>query len=111
MDATPSSSPRPSPTAARRRADAAASALYRRHSSEMIVHGLAIAAVGPLNSCAHIMSRSEEHTSELQSLMRSSYAVLCWKKKKYSNDMTMNNNLDHEFTKQHTLEAQPDTTT
>src|SRR3546814_2728872 len=24
--------------------------------------------------------RSEEHTSELQSLMRSSYAVLCWKK-------------------------------
>src|SRR3546814_9233929 len=26
--------------------------------------------------------RSEEHTSELQSLMRSSYAVFCWKKKK-----------------------------
>src|SRR3546814_6194801 len=26
--------------------------------------------------------RSEEHTSELQSLMRSSYAVLCLKKKK-----------------------------
>src|SRR3546814_17511849 len=25
--------------------------------------------------------RSEEHTSELQSLMRISYAVLCWKKK------------------------------
>src|SRR3546814_8853322 len=24
--------------------------------------------------------RSEEHTSELQSLMRSSYAVFCWKK-------------------------------
>src|SRR3546814_10082171 len=29
---------------------------------------------------AHI--RSEEHTSELQSLMRSSYAVFCLKKKK-----------------------------
>src|SRR3546814_5296604 len=28
-------------------------------------------------------SRSEEHTSELQSLMRTSYAVLCLKKKKY----------------------------
>src|SRR3546814_3619614 len=28
-------------------------------------------------------SRSEEHTSELQSLMRISYAVLCLKKKKY----------------------------
>src|SRR3546814_10010565 len=25
-------------------------------------------------------ARSEEHTSELQSLMRSSYAVLCWTK-------------------------------
>src|SRR3546814_10468833 len=28
------------------------------------------------------VERSEEHTSELQSLMRSSYAVLCLKKKK-----------------------------
>src|SRR3546814_6731649 len=28
--------------------------------------------------------RSEEHTSELQSLMRSSYAVFCLKKKKYT---------------------------
>src|SRR3546814_10690546 len=27
------------------------------------------------------MRRSEEHTSELQSLMRNSYAVFCWKKK------------------------------
>src|SRR3546814_10496272 len=26
--------------------------------------------------------RSEEHTSELQSLMRTSYAVFCWQKKK-----------------------------
>src|SRR3546814_5786008 len=31
--------------------------------------------------------RSEEHTSELQSLMRTSYAVFCLKKKK-SNDNT-----------------------
>src|SRR3546814_3156017 len=29
--------------------------------------------------------RSEEHTSELQSLMRSSYAVFCLKKKKTNN--------------------------
>src|SRR3546814_10909728 len=29
-----------------------------------------------------MMNRSEEHTSELQSLMRISYAVLCLKKKK-----------------------------
>src|SRR3546814_4577442 len=27
------------------------------------------------------IDRSEEHTSELQSLMRISYAVFCWKKK------------------------------
>src|SRR3546814_1072483 len=32
--------------------------------------------------------RSEEHTSELQSLMRISYAVFCLKKKKQYNDMT-----------------------
>src|SRR3546814_3733238 len=30
-----------------------------------------------------IEDRSEEHTSELQSLMRSSYAVFCLKKKKH----------------------------
>src|SRR3546814_9634453 len=30
--------------------------------------------------------RSEEHTSELQSLMRISYAVFCLKKKKQSNN-------------------------
>src|SRR3546814_9271592 len=32
--------------------------------------------------------RSEEHTSELQSLMRISYAVFCLKKKKYINTHT-----------------------
>src|SRR3546814_2365697 len=31
------------------------------------------------------ITRSEEHTSELQSLMRTSYAVFCLKKKKYKN--------------------------
>src|SRR3546814_9299063 len=31
---------------------------------------------------AILLSRSEEHTSELQSLMRISYAVFCLKKKK-----------------------------
>src|SRR3546814_9301687 len=32
--------------------------------------------------CSRLNSRSEEHTSELQSLMRISYAVFCLKKKK-----------------------------
>src|SRR3546814_10234396 len=31
---------------------------------------------------AKVINRSEEHTSELQSLMRTSYAVFCLKKKK-----------------------------
>src|SRR3546814_6397455 len=36
----------------------------------------------PANALALVMDgRSEEHTSELQSLMRHSYAVLCLKKK------------------------------
>src|SRR3546814_4652669 len=33
------------------------------------------------------LPRSEEHTSELQSLMRNSYAVFCLKKKKYKNSI------------------------
>src|SRR3546814_1289301 len=33
-------------------------------------------------------NRSEEHTSELQSLMRISYAVFCLKKKKYQQQDT-----------------------
>src|SRR3546814_4156286 len=37
---------------------------------------------GPALAIAAIGSRSEEHTSELQSLMRISYAVFCLKKKK-----------------------------
>src|SRR3546814_2334025 len=35
------------------------------------------------------VDRSEEHTSELQSLMRISYAVFCLKKKKISNKNKM----------------------
>src|SRR3546814_6480353 len=35
--------------------------------------------------------RSEEHTSELQSLMRISYAVFCLKKKTYKSKHTKNN--------------------
>src|SRR3546814_2040522 len=36
----------------------------------------------PLLEIAAVTGRSEEHTSELQSLMRISYAVFCLKKKK-----------------------------
>src|SRR3546814_1651140 len=45
-----------------------------------------------LSACRHAgrSMRSEEHTSELQSLMRISYAVFCLKKKK-TNTNTHNN--------------------
>src|SRR3546814_939123 len=36
----------------------------------------------------HRQARSEEHTSELQSLMRISYAVFCLKKKKHTTKNT-----------------------
>src|SRR3546814_1653570 len=39
------------------------------------------AARSDLSGAARAQSRSEEHTSELQSLMRISYAVFCLKKK------------------------------
>src|SRR3546814_10676923 len=44
-------------------------------------------------ACDHLarvaeIDRSEEHTSELQSLMRISYAVFCLKKKKTKHDKT-----------------------
>src|SRR3546814_7927754 len=44
--------------------------------------------------------RSEEHTSELQSLMRTSYAVFCLKKKKTRKTKTMfaNNMKTHKLT-------------
>src|SRR3546814_10856939 len=53
------------------------------------VHGFAVLGAGPCRSRARAdvaagaghLDRSEEHTSELQSLMRNSYAVFCFKKK------------------------------
>src|SRR3546814_8404340 len=46
------------------------------------IAGRAIAAPGALFTAI----RSEEHTSELQSLMRNSYAVFCLKKKNFPNN-------------------------
>src|SRR3546814_6223778 len=41
--------------------------------------------VSPFRTAGRQTLRSEEHTSELQSLMRTSYAVFCLKKKKQHN--------------------------
>src|SRR3546814_1223614 len=56
---------------------------------ETIVHALAATDIDlpgcyrlPDKGLALITHRSEEHTSELQPLMRNSYAFFCWKKKK-----------------------------
>src|SRR3546814_9290643 len=48
-------------------------------------------------SSAQVSNRSEEHTSELQSLMRISYAVFCLKKKKpiLNNHHYSNQYLEH----------------
>src|SRR3546814_4802894 len=48
--------------------------------------------------------RSEEHTSELQSLMRISYAVFCLKKKK------IHNNPHHTNTRYNTTNKEPQET-
>src|SRR3546814_10022430 len=60
----------------------------RRHAnaSAMPAEAAGRIASGCLGRCF----RSEEHTSELQSLMRNSYAVFCWKKKKYQHRSTHN---------------------
>src|SRR3546814_3707357 len=45
-------------------------------------------AVGEVERRLEAVGRSEEHTSELQSLMRISYAVFCLKKKNKSHRLT-----------------------
>src|SRR3546814_4410445 len=51
----------------------------------------------------HAELRSEEHTSELQSLMRISYAVFCLKKKKYKDTRKRSQvNRRHRKRNQHT---------
>src|SRR3546814_3158021 len=53
-----------------------------------------------------ILARSEEHTSELQSLMRISYAVFCLKKKKQKTMMTRRHYRTTMATnRQHTAES------
>src|SRR3546814_9173471 len=47
--------------------------------------------IGRQIAMARVARRSEEHTSELQSLMRISYAVFCLKKKKTKKATTPNN--------------------
>src|SRR3546814_1765307 len=55
--------------------------------------GPGVAGQAPaLSHALHAHQRSEEHTSELQSLMRISYAVFCLKKKKTNTTTTYQHN-------------------
>src|SRR3546814_3341394 len=48
-----------------------------------------------IGSISVTSTRSEEHTSELQSLIRISYAVFCLKKKKKKQTYNTNNSIYH----------------
>src|SRR3546814_2068648 len=56
-----------------------------------------LANLGQADAARELL-RSEEHTSELQSLMRISYAVFCLKKKKQTSHLTTNNTTDEHYT-------------
>src|SRR3546814_3119654 len=51
------------------------------HATLQLFAPLALQCEEPLFAAERLRFRSEEHTSELQSLMRISYAVFCLKKK------------------------------
>src|SRR3546814_4260948 len=51
-------------------------------------------------------TRSEEHTSELQSLMRISYAVFCLKKKKTHKHIIQKSNYNNDVPQEQTEESQ-----
>src|SRR3546814_9146033 len=71
-------------------ADAAAMAFFKTSGRNLLAaeaeagvgHHVALSVVGADRLPDNGYLRSEEHTSELQSLMRTSYAVFCLKKKK-----------------------------
>src|SRR3546814_6119384 len=52
--------------------------------SSVSLFGISNTTTFTLGDTATVKNRSEEHTSELQSLMRISYAVFCLKKKKHT---------------------------
>src|SRR3546814_7108994 len=73
-----------------------------RDALEQTTHALALDIARPpvnhLTLLKHATNRSEEHTSELQSLMLISYAVFCLKKKKTKKTHAYNNAQNHSQT-------------
>src|SRR3546814_2821651 len=68
---------------------ASAKALPGRETAGREPPGGPVGAILSDPARAFDLRRSEEHTSELQSLMRISYAVFCLKKKKHKNNKQM----------------------
>src|SRR3546814_6661126 len=74
--------------------------LLRSGTTELRSWPRSLAAIAADSSRHSTSFRSEEHTSELQSLMRISYAVFCLKKKKtkkriHSNTIHANKNTEY----------------
>src|SRR3546814_1330262 len=66
----------------------------RQWSLAILPKGMTLAEASTLDAAppsAVVGGRSEEHTSELQSLMRISYAVFCLKKKKKKDNTNTSN--------------------
>src|SRR3546814_9142115 len=65
------------------------------HETPFSVSEIGFVMQPPAKACGFVCderrSRSEEHTSELQSLMRISYAVFCLKKKNITNQLPITN--------------------
>src|SRR3546814_3757159 len=64
------------------RSSAASAARASASAASMPARSAAVVSRSASAFCKEVSARSEEHTSELQSLMRISYAVFCLKKKK-----------------------------
>src|SRR3546814_1177367 len=86
--------------------DAIGAHLYDRRFVEVPGKNLQIKIVGKFTAIdRNLRQRSEEHTSELQSLMRISYAVFCLKKKNISIHLHLINRRAETYTKTHTIEG------
>src|SRR3546814_1879130 len=73
----------------KRRHRLATTGVASMHEPQSLGQRNALCLVGQDDPLAHPRVRSEEHTSELQSLMRISYAVFCLKKKNNTNTNTI----------------------
>src|SRR3546814_18615465 len=67
-------------------------------ATRTMIDSLGPAALAKAEAYTTGNERSEEHTSELQSLMRISYAVFCLKKKKILDIYLHHNNISHYTT-------------